>query len=186
MNPREFFLVENRYIDSSNQDEWLLNNRMVANNAHGGIVVYHIDENYIEYNYSGEYFNHVEWDPDGDVYDDTISHPGIVFEQRFLTPPSSVGDGRYIYSQYKDALYTTDQNTGTSGCNFSVFSPKFNSIKHIDPSCGAVDDTTSNSYNGLQDTQVVVAAMDLSGPSISVYLRSVIASNTIFIRPRER
>ena len=160
MNDREFFLIENRYRNTNTEDEWLQGDNYNETNEYGGIAIYHIDEDYIEDNYHGTYFNNVMYDEDDDMYDDTISHPGIVFEQRFLV------DG---YNQYLDSLYTTE--IGVS-CNPNVFSGKFDNILRTDPDCGVTGDTTSNTYNGLEDTEIVVEALGESGSSIDVYLQS--------------
>ena len=161
MNDREFFLIENRYVNTNTQDEWLQGDNPNATNDYGGIAIYHIDENYIEDNYHGTYFNNVMYDEDGEMYDDTISHPGIVFEQRLLT---------YYEHQSLDSLYTTEI-PDMGDCDPILYEGIFDNIERIDPICYITKDTTSNTYNGLQDTEVIVEVLSESGSSIDVYLQ---------------
>jgi uncharacterized protein YodC (DUF2158 family) len=160
MNPREFFLVEHRYIDGENtQDEWLFSSFPGNINTNGGLAIYHVDENYIEDHYAGTYFNTIMYDPDGDMFDDNVSHPGIVFEHRIL--------GYDPYPNNND-LYTIEAGTG---CNPIIYEGILDSIKRIDPSCYVINDTTSDTYNGLVHTDVIIETFDESGEIMETYMQ---------------
>jgi M6 family metalloprotease-like protein len=167
MHPREFFLIEHRYKHPSTQDEWVMGLNYHETNDLGGLAVYHVDEEYIEDNYKGTYFNCIMYDPDGEIYNDTISHPGIVIEKRFV----SFSDPNAPNFHSLDNLYTNE--IGVS-CGPEIWEGKFDSIYRVssDPNCYFMGDTRSNTYNGLGNTEVVLEAFSPSGPEILAYLQS--------------
>lgn len=105
MTPREFFIIENRHRntnDPSNLDNCMFNN---SSSTRGGFAIYHVDENKIEFDYPN---NWVNWDPDGNWYDDTITHPGILYERNYTY--SYVGGGYSVSDMYFNAIL--------EGCDF--------------------------------------------------------------------
>jgi M6 family metalloprotease-like protein len=169
MNDREFFLVTNRYISDTSLDRYLFGWRHpalppITYNVHGGLDIFHVDENYIDYTYRGPIaMNSIMYDPDGDYYDDTVSHPGIVFEQNVL-------DTAFARQQYD--LYTSEDFNLTSSCDPIVFEGKFDNIERhsIPESCSVIRDTTSTTYNGLVDSGIRVYGWSDSGEVIQAYL----------------
>jgi len=161
MNPREYFLVTNRYVSQSNQDKWLFLGVMPGQlvNLNGGLEILHVDESYIESQYPT---NTVMYDVDQNMYDDTISHPGIVFEQNYLNDLSNNVSLAHVdlYTNEAEYYFTNPPNFGT-----------FDNIARIYPPNMPVD-TTSRSYNGLQDTAVKVQTLSAGGDNVLAYLQS--------------
>ncbi|MDD3178237.1 MAG: hypothetical protein PHR26_01830 [Candidatus ainarchaeum sp.] len=155
MYDREYFLVANRFMDESTQDKWMFWYRDPNTpNYHGGVTIYHIDEEYIEDQYPT---NSIMWDPDGLTYDDNDTHPGIVYESNYTLT--------YDDNPSLSDLYTTEFDD-----QFGEHSGRFDSVKRIQGQC--VTDTTSYTYNGLVDTEVAVEALDVSQHIMPVYLQS--------------
>jgi len=153
MDSNEFFMVSNRYIGGNSLDRdmfgWNSGWNYSSDNIYGGLEIYHIDENYIFWN-----AKNLMYDPDGNYYDDTGGHSGIVFEQNkydAYTSPFTYADF-YSYVPSKPENETFD------------YVPKYYNY--------ATRDLTSKSYNGLQDTNVMVSAQSVSGPVITTYLQS--------------
>jgi len=163
MATREYFIVTNRHVYQSpnNQDKWLFGGiNGIPHNIQGGIDIYHVDEAYIESQYPT---NSVMYDSDMNLYNDTVSHPGIVFEQNLL------GDSSNNQMLGHIDLYTNEWNNYFPGIpDFGVF----DNIARIDPPSGIFWDTTSKTYNGLQDTGVKVQALSGSGSFVTAYLQS--------------
>ncbi|HPV66226.1 MAG TPA: M6 family metalloprotease domain-containing protein, partial [archaeon] len=90
MTAREFFIIENRHRNASDPNN--LDNCMFSNSSstRGGFAIYHVDENKIEAHYPN---NWVNWDPDGNYFDDTISHPGIMYEKNYISNYNGGGHG---------------------------------------------------------------------------------------------
>ncbi|MDD3178420.1 MAG: M6 family metalloprotease domain-containing protein [Candidatus ainarchaeum sp.] len=157
MNDREYFLVENRFASNNTQDKYLFGSRSPDYpNYYGGIVIYHVDENQIEYWYP---YNAITYDPDGIPYDDTLNHPGLRFETNTMYDINSTGYGL-------PSLYTTEYDV-----IFGI-SPygKYDNLQRLP--LDYTFDTTSHTYNNLQDTEVVVEALSESGEYITAYLQS--------------
>ncbi len=165
MGAKEFFIITNRYISTTSLDRYLFGTIPPLFNINGGIDILHIDENYIDYTYSGPLaFNSIMFDPDGDYYDDNVSHPGIVFEQNILEP---------VFPPGRSAadLYTTElPQPGV--CSLYVFEGKFDNIaRHSMPSsCPVYRDTTSRSYLTLQDSGIRVYGWSVGGQTMQAYL----------------
>ncbi|MCK9292673.1 M6 family metalloprotease domain-containing protein [archaeon] len=168
----EFFLVSNRYISSTNQDKWLLHG-LIGNalNPTGGLDIYHIDEDYIQSHYAGEVcFNCIMYDEDMNFFNDDISHPGIIFEQNLLDntdmiPPISPGD---LYTNKYDDL---------AGMPWGVFDNI--SRDYIPNLIDLPWDSTSNTYNGLVDTEVKVWALSGDNYTLKAYLQSKVPNNNL-------
>ena len=168
----EFFLVSNRYASSTNQDKWLLNG-LIGNalNPTGGLDVYHIDEDYIQSHYAGEIcFNCIMYDEDMNFFSDEISHPGIIFEQNLLDdtstiPPIFMGD---LYTNKYDDLV---------GIPWGVFDKI--SRDYIPNIVTLPWDSTSNTYNGLVDTEIKVWALSGDDYTLKAYLQSKVPDNTL-------
>jgi len=162
MNLREYFIVSNRYINQSilNQDKYLFGGiNLALYNLNGGLDIYHVDETYIEERYPT---NTIMYDSDMNMYNDTVSHPGIVFEQNALNDASnnqSVG--------FND-LYTTEWAAYYNIPDFGIF----DNTERLDPSFGIFWDTTSHTYNGLEDTGVKVQTLSAGGINVIAYLQS--------------
>ncbi len=175
MGDREFFIIENRFMSTApdNQDTWLFGGNVPGQteNVFGGIAIYHIDEQYIEDNYPT---NSIMWEEDGLMYDDNVSHPGIVFEQNILDQnPHIVLSSQHVHIS---DLYTNEYNEifgypdwGTFDSTKRLYEPYF------------LWDTTSLTYNGLQNTGVVVSALSGSGSIVYAYLQSQTPPFTAFI-----
>jgi len=163
MNSREYFLVTNRHVYQSpnNQDRWLFGGlNGISRNKQGGLEILHVDEAYIESQYPT---NSVMYDEDMNMYNDTVSHPGIVFEQNVL------GDWSNNQMLAHIDLYTNEWNNYFSGISdFGIF----DNIARLSPSSGIFWDTTSKTYNGLQDTGVKVQALSAGGYTVTTYLQS--------------
>jgi len=161
MNDREFFLVTNRYISNTSLDRYLFGIIPPTVNVNGGLDIFHVDEAYIDLTYSGPIaFNSIMHDPDGDYYDDVVSHPGIVFEQNVL-------DVNYSPQRWHNDLYTNES------ANFHpVVHGIFDDIERIlpDPPNYIIRDTTSTTYNGLVDSGIRVEALSSSGYTMQAYL----------------
>ena len=164
MGSREFYLISNRYISDTSLDRYLFGIVPPTFNVHGGLDILHVDENYIDQTYAGPIaFNSVMFDPDGDYYDDNLSHPGIVFEQNILDPISPPARG------FSDD-YTTEL-PAPGICDSIVFEGKFDDIERhsIPASCPIYRDTTSNSYLTLQNSGIKVYGWSDSGSTIEGY-----------------
>ena len=162
MNLREYFIVTNRYISSSssNQDKWLFGGSSGAlYNVNGGLEILHVDEAYIEAQYPT---NTVMYDSDMNMYNDTISHPGIVFEQDILANASNnqmIGFNDLYSIEWQNFL--SDPTSGT-----------FDNIARVYPTYNVFWDTTSKTYNGLVDTGVKVQTLSVGGVNVLAYLQS--------------
>jgi M6 family metalloprotease-like protein len=128
MTNREFFIIENRYREnvSSNLDKCMFNN---AATTYGGFAIYHVDENKIEYDYPNNYVN---WDPDGNWWDDTINHPGIFYEQNRVFSLSESPDSSDVY-----------YNGTVNSCYYGYFDEN----QHL--CLTMILDTTTRSYSGV-------------------------------------
>ncbi|MDD5317070.1 MAG: M6 family metalloprotease domain-containing protein, partial [Candidatus Cloacimonetes bacterium] len=79
MGPREFFIIENRYRnlnDPNNLDNFMFN----STSSLSGFLIYHVDENKIEFDYPHNWIN---WDRDQNYYDYT-SWPGITLKENMV------------------------------------------------------------------------------------------------------
>jgi len=161
MNAREYFIVTNRHVYQSpnNQDKWLFGGPVSGLTTQGGLDIYHVDEAYIESQYPT---NSVMYDSDMNMYNDTVSHPGIVFEQNALTDGSNDQDLSY------GDLYTNEFNLVFNDPTWG----SFDNIARLSPPNSIFWDTTSKTYNGLQDTGVKVQALSGSGSFVTAYLQS--------------
>jgi len=150
MTDREFFIIENRYrntSDPNNLDNCMFNN---AQTTLGGFAIYHVDENKIEAHYP---YNWVNWDPDGNWYDDTISHPGILYERN------------YTYS-YSGGNYSTGDmyfNAIVQGCDSFRF---FDENKRICTNIYAIDDSTTRTYSGVENPLIRFQALTTPNQSV--------------------
>jgi M6 family metalloprotease-like protein len=165
MYEREFFLIVNRFLSDNTLDTYLFGLLIPPSyNVNGGIDILHVDENYIDYTYAGPIaFNSIMHDPDGDYYDDEISHPGIIFEQNIL----SGSNNRSCVD-----LYTSKEGI-IPDCNPLLLEGKFDNIERTDPSpsCQVYRDVTSSSYKNIgDDSGIRVYGMSLGGFSILAYL----------------
>ena len=145
MTPREFFIIENRHrntSDPNNLDNCMFNN---ASTTYGGFAIYHVDENKIEYDYPNNYVN---WDPDGNWWDDTISHPGIMVEENMRNS--------YPYLSHPVDLYF---NGIINGCDSFRF---FDENKRICTNYGAIDDSTTRTYSGVANPFIRFQALSPS------------------------
>lgn len=129
MTSREFFIIENRHRNENNPNN--LDNCMF-NNAPllwGGFAIYHVDENKIEAHYPN---NWVNWDPDGNWFDDTISHPGIMYEQNrvFGFPEAPNASDLYF-------------NGNINGCDYAYFDENTHMCLTM------VYDSTTRTYSGV-------------------------------------
>jgi len=169
MNSQEFFLVANRYRSNYNQDKWLFGGLVNGQiyNIYGGLEIYHVDEQYISNNYLT---NTIMYDADMNMYDDTISHPGIVFEQNILNDFSN-----NVMISYGD-FYTNEYNIFFNNPTWGYF----DNIERIQPPYCSWD-TTSHAYTGLQDTGVKVEALSVSGYNVLAYLQSEMGPFNLFI-----
>ena len=160
MYPREYFIVTNRYRTSSNQDKWLFGGPVngQTTNLFGGLEILHIDEQYIQDNYMT---NSVEYDSDMNTFNDTISHPGIVFEQNILE------NFDYLPSLFYGDLYTTELDAGI----YPGFGT-FDSNQRLSPVNSIYWDSTSNTYNGHVNTAIKIQALSPSGVNINTYLQT--------------
>ena len=144
MTNREFFIIENRYREnvSSNLDKCMFNNTMSPTS---GFAIYHVDENKIEFDYPNNYVN---WDPDGNWWNDTTSHPGIFYEQNYIT-------------NYLGSFSTTDFyfNLIYQGCDTFRF---FDENKRICTNIYAIDDSTTRTYSGVANPFVRFEAISPS------------------------
>ena len=133
MTPREFFIIENRHRnanDPNNLDNFMFNS---DSTTYGGFAIYHVDENKIEAHYPN---NWVNWDPDGNWYDDTISHPGIMYEKNYI--------GNYNEGGYSEGdMYF---NVIAYGCDSFRW---FDEFKRICTHIYAIDDSDTHSYSGV-------------------------------------
>ena len=132
MTSREFFLIENRHRnpnDPNNLDNCMFNGVLPDR---GGLAIYHVDENKIEYDYPNNYVN---WDPDGNWFDDTISHPGIMYEENLIFSYTINGS---TSSLYFNLIY--------QGCDSFRF---FDENKRICTDLYAIDDSTTRTYSGV-------------------------------------
>ncbi|NCP72377.1 hypothetical protein GW835_03240 [archaeon] len=163
MDEREFFIIENRFMQNSpyNQDTFLLNTSQLnwdyLNGHFGGIAVYHVDEQYIEDNYPT---NSIMWDPDGDFYDDTIGHPGIVFEENI-----KFSENNWDYSL--GDLYSSERNAGFGDNTFG----NFDRYQRFYPEYNMLWDYHNKAYNGNL-TGVTVGTLSGSGSIVYAYLQS--------------
>ena len=142
MTPREFFIIENRYrntSDPNNLDNCMFNNGSLL---HGGFAIYHVDENKIEAHYP---YNWVNWDPDGNWYDDTIGHPGILYEQNRIFS--------YIELPSQSDLY---YNGNVSGCDYGYFDENFHMCLTM------IDDSTTRTYSGVENPLIRFQAISPS------------------------
>ena len=159
MGEREFFLVENRQrnlSDSANLDNAMFSS---ASTSDGGLAIYHVDEAKIETDYPN---NWVNWDRDGNYWDDTVSWPGIYFEENCVTQTTTP----FIYLQ--DMYYL---KTDTSGRDFGFF----DEIARI---YSFVDDNTSSTYTGVANSKIRLTA--LSGPnSFTMSTKILVGEETI-------
>ncbi|MFA7133306.1 MAG: chitobiase/beta-hexosaminidase C-terminal domain-containing protein, partial [Bacteroidales bacterium] len=106
MTNREFFIIENRHrntSDPNNLDNCMFN---TSSPNTGGFAIYHVDENKIEYDYPN---NTVNWDRDLNYYDDTLHHPGILYEKNKVSSLSNfytaAEDFYYINTTYPERKY---------------------------------------------------------------------------------
>lgn len=133
MTAREFFIIENRHRNASDPNN--LDNCMFSNSSstRGGFAIYHVDENKIEAHYPN---NWVNWDPDGNYFDDTISHPGIMYEKNYISNYNGGGHG------------TVDMyfNATVEGCDSFRW---FDEFKRICTHIYAIDDSDTHSYSGV-------------------------------------
>jgi len=106
MGPREYFIIENRHKNLSDTEN--LDNCVFDGTPMGGTLIYHVDENKIEAHYPN---NWVNWDPDGNYFDDT-SWPGITNEVNYL--PGGVYSTAYDQISYNNYTYP-------NGCNQAYF-----------------------------------------------------------------
>ena len=134
MTSREFFIIENRYRNSS--DSTNLDNGMFigASSNTGGFAIYHVDENKIEFDYPN---NWVNWDRDGNWRDDTISHPGILYEENYIPYLEYSGDAADLYF-----------NEQIDGCDSFRF---FDENRRICTNLYAIDDSTTRAYSGVEN-----------------------------------
>lgn len=133
MTPREFFLIENRHRntnDPNNLDNCMFNN---SSSTRGGFAIYHVDELKIETDYP---HNWVNWDPDGNWYDDTVSHPGIMYEKNYIS--DYFGGGYGTVDMYFNAIL--------EGCDSFRW---FDEFKRICTHIYAIDDSDTHSYSGV-------------------------------------
>ena len=100
------------------------------------------------------------FDSDHNLFDDTISHPGIVFEQNKFDN-ETVSNPTSIYFKLEDLYAYIPIMPENETFDFV---PKYYN--------GLTRDLTSKTYNGLQDTNVMVSAQSVSGPVITTYLQS--------------
>jgi len=158
LNDREFFLVENRFVDVDDPNNLDVGNDMVVDPddefGHLGLAIYHIDEQYIEDNFLT---NSIAHDPDGDYYDDSGGHPGIVFEQNVLinNGPWWFGPGDFYINHV-----SYDPEIGTLPFMY------FNKNEYLVPNANIFEDTTSDSYNGVQNTRIAIESLSPGGFSI--------------------
>ncbi|MDD4049608.1 MAG: hypothetical protein PHX47_01225, partial [Candidatus ainarchaeum sp.] len=122
-----------------------------------GIAIYHVDEQYIEDNYPT---NSIMWDPDGDFYDDTGGHPGIVFEENFKESTFN-----HIYDSID--LYSKDYDDLIGDNTFGYF----DRYQRFYPEYGAIWDYHNKAYNGNL-TGVTVGTLSGSGSIVYAYLQS--------------
>jgi len=133
MTAREFFIIENRHRntnDPNNLDNCMFN---YESTTYGGFAIYHVDENKIEAHYPNNWIN---WDPDGNWYDDTVSHPGIMYEKNYI-------------SNYFGGCYNTGDmyfNAAVEGCDSFRW---FDEFKRICTHIYAIDDSDTHSYSGV-------------------------------------
>jgi M6 family metalloprotease-like protein len=163
MDSREFFIIENRFMQNSpyNQDTFLLNTAQLnwdyLDGHFGGIAIYHVDEQYIEDNYPT---NSIMWDPDGDFYDDTGGHPGIVFEENI-----KFSENNWQYSL--GDLYSSERNDGFGDNTFG----HFDRYQRFYPEYNILWDYHNKAYNGNL-TGVTVGTLSGSGSIVYAYLQS--------------
>ncbi len=163
MGSREFYIIVNRYISDTSLDLYLFGVVPPVFNIHGGLDILHVDEQYIDETYAGPTaFNSIMYDIDGDYYDDNISHPGIVFEQNRLD--------QALTRHYSDD-YTNEDYIFNPNCNPIINVGKFDDISRIDPNpdCGVTRDTTSSSYQTLQNSGIKVYGWSPSGSTVEGY-----------------
>jgi len=163
MGDREFYLIVNRYTGEDSLDYYLFGKYMpTLLNFAGGIDILHVDENYIDYTYSGPIaFNSIMYDPDYDYYLDNTSHPGIRIEQNSLDAYDlAIRSSKDFYT---GEVYIQD------GCLENVYSGIFDNIQRIDPSddCLILHDVTSLTYNGLVDNGVRVRGISDSAENVT-------------------
>ncbi|HOW29241.1 MAG TPA: chitobiase/beta-hexosaminidase C-terminal domain-containing protein [archaeon] len=158
---REYFIIENRQRDSnvSNLDKCLFSNSSPYNI--GGFAIYHVDENKIEAHYPNINGN-VNWDPDGNYYDDT-TRPGITYEKNYVTSLNS------FTIQVADLYYY--QNT------LPGIREYFDENHHLRPGYTTFDMTTK-SYSGNPNPLIRFQAW--SGPTDNIKTATIlIAEDTI-------
>ncbi len=145
MTAREFFIIENRHRNASDPNN--LDNCMFSNSSstRGGFAIYHVDENKIEAHYPN---NWVNWDPDGNYFDDTISHPGIMYEKNYISNYNGGGHG------------TVDMyfNATVEGCDSFRF---FDENKRICTHIYAIDDSTTRAYSGVENPFIRFQALTI-------------------------
>jgi M6 family metalloprotease-like protein len=148
MTPREFFIIENRYRENvpSNLDKCMFNNSPLPRS---GFAIYHVDENKIEYDYPNNYVN---WDRDGNWRDDTVSHPGILYEENFIDDPID-------YTANTLDFYFNEQ---IYGCDTFRF---FDENKRICTNLYAIDDSTTRAYSGVENPFIRFEALSSTNQS---------------------
>lgn len=141
MTSREFFIIENRFRENvlTNLDKGMFNN---ATLLYGGFAIYHVDENKIEYDYPNNYVN---WDIDNNWFDDTISHPGLLYEQNRLFSYWEIPNPSDLYF-----------NGNVSGCDFAYFDENAHMCLTM------VTDATTRAYSGVANPFIRFQALSPS------------------------
>ncbi|HOW29689.1 MAG TPA: M6 family metalloprotease domain-containing protein, partial [archaeon] len=137
---REFFIIENRYrslTDPNNLDKCMFSDSTYDT---GGFAIYHVDEQYIEENYPT---NSIMYDSDSNYCGDTISHPGLLYEQNYVTSCSTS-----INVDRTDLYFNSEINN----CNLSRFDE--NQYMCPGPFWFPILDLTTRSYTGVNNTFV--------------------------------
>lgn len=159
MGTREFFLVENRQrnlSDSANLDNAMFSS---ASTSDGGLAIYHVDEAKIEADYPN---NWIIWDRDGNYWDDTVSWPGIYFEENCVTQTTTPD----IYTQ--DMYYL---KTDALGRDYGFF----DEIARV---YSFVDDNTSSTYTGVANPKIRLSALSVPN-SFTMSTKILVGEETI-------
>jgi M6 family metalloprotease-like protein len=148
MGAREYFIIENRYrnhSDSSNLDNCMFIN---APTTYGGFAIYHVDENKIEFDYPN---NWVNWDRDNNYFNDTVSWPGVLYEENTINSTSILIFPNDLY--FDDIINSCD--------SFKYFDEN----QYLCAPYGILDRTTST-YSGVQNPKIRFTAISSSNQSI--------------------
>lgn len=136
MGAREFFIIENRhrnYSDPNNLDLCMFSGQ--TGEPGGGFLIYHVDENKIEFDYPN---NWVNWDRDNNYYDYT-TWAGIALRENivFSFGLSPFYNGLDLY--YNDTIYNCD--------SFKYF----DETSRICPNISQIFDYTTRTYSGVSN-----------------------------------